>query len=164
MISLAEDVHKKQQFKQNNHLPKQSLYSSETEDSSKSVDRKFRTREKETKDCASQKDASEPQISKCEIIHIVIVCAGYNSSRSVVTLIKSILFHRKNPLHFYFISNSISKTILETLFRTWAVPEIDVSFYLVDTIQPEVNWIPNKHYSGIYGLVKLTLPKALPGD
>ena len=26
----------------------------------------------------------------------------------------------------------------------------------------EVHWIPNKHYSGVYGLLKLTLPRALP--
>ena len=26
----------------------------------------------------------------------------------------------------------------------------------------DVSWIPNKHYSGIYGLLKLTLPKILP--
>lgn len=30
--------------------------------------------------------------------------------------------------------------------------------------QSEVSWIPNKHYSGIYGLMKLTLTKALPPD
>ncbi|CAG5848498.1 unnamed protein product [Menidia menidia] len=30
--------------------------------------------------------------------------------------------------------------------------------------QSEVSWIPNKHYSGIYGLMKLTLTKALPAD
>ncbi|XP_009698412.1 PREDICTED: LOW QUALITY PROTEIN: glycosyltransferase-like protein LARGE2, partial [Cariama cristata] len=29
---------------------------------------------------------------------------------------------------------------------------------------PEVSWIPNKHYSGIYGLMKLTLTKALPSN
>lgn len=31
-------------------------------------------------------------------------------------------------------------------------------------LQSEVSWIPNKHYSGIYGLMKLTLTKALPSD
>ena len=28
--------------------------------------------------------------------------------------------------------------------------------------QNEVSWIPNKHYSGVYGLLKLTLTKLLP--
>ena len=30
--------------------------------------------------------------------------------------------------------------------------------------QPDVTWIPNRHYSGVYGLMKLTLPKTLPAD
>ncbi|XP_056132001.1 xylosyl- and glucuronyltransferase LARGE1 isoform X2 [Lampris incognitus] len=30
--------------------------------------------------------------------------------------------------------------------------------------QSEVSWIPNKHYSGIYGLMKLVLTKTLPPD
>lgn len=30
--------------------------------------------------------------------------------------------------------------------------------------QPQVSWIPNKHYSGLYGLMKLVLPGALPPD
>uniref|UniRef100_A0A2K6EF84 LARGE xylosyl- and glucuronyltransferase 2 n=1 Tax=Propithecus coquereli TaxID=379532 RepID=A0A2K6EF84_PROCO len=28
--------------------------------------------------------------------------------------------------------------------------------------QPQISWIPNKHYSGLYGLMKLVLPGALP--
>ncbi|KAK2121451.1 Xylosyl- and glucuronyltransferase large1 [Saguinus oedipus] len=28
----------------------------------------------------------------------------------------------------------------------------------------EVSWIPNKHYSGIYGLMKLVLTKTLPAN
>ncbi|KAF3822032.1 hypothetical protein GH733_007406 [Mirounga leonina] len=30
--------------------------------------------------------------------------------------------------------------------------------------QPQVSWIPNKHYSGLYGLMKLVLPAALPPE
>uniref|UniRef100_A0A3B3TUG3 Glycosyltransferase-like protein LARGE1 n=1 Tax=Poecilia latipinna TaxID=48699 RepID=A0A3B3TUG3_9TELE len=32
-------------------------------------------------------------VDKCETIHVAIVCAGYNASRDVVTLVKSVLFH-----------------------------------------------------------------------
>lgn len=28
--------------------------------------------------------------------------------------------------------------------------------------QPLISWIPNKHYSGLYGLMKLVLPSILP--
>ncbi len=62
-------------------------------------------------------------ISKCEIIHIVNVCAGYNSTRAFVTLVKSILFYRKNPLHFHIITDSVSENILRVLFKTWNVPQ-----------------------------------------
>lgn len=30
--------------------------------------------------------------------------------------------------------------------------------------QSQVSWIPNKHYSGLYGLMKLVLPSALPAE
>lgn len=39
---------------------------------------------------------------------------------------------------------------------------VEMSFYLADNVVPDVSWIPNKHYSGVYGLMKLTLPKILP--
>ncbi|NXF36635.1 LARG2 glucuronyltransferase, partial [Nyctibius bracteatus] len=100
-------------------------------------------------------------VHKCELLHVAIVCAGHNASRDVVTLVKSILFHRKNPLHFHFITDSVAHQILQTLFQSWMVPSVHVSFYNAD---PEVSWIPNKHYSGIYGLMKLTLTKALPSN
>lgn len=31
-------------------------------------------------------------------------------------------------------------------------------------LQTQISWIPNKHYSGLYGLMKLVLPGALPLD
>uniref|UniRef100_A0A8C5WGS3 Xylosyl- and glucuronyltransferase LARGE2s n=1 Tax=Leptobrachium leishanense TaxID=445787 RepID=A0A8C5WGS3_9ANUR len=101
---------------------------------------------------------------KCELIHVAIVCAGHNSSRDVITLVKSILFHRRNPLHLHMITDSVAQTVLGNLFRTWKVPSLHISFYNASELKPEVSWIPNKHYSGIYGLMKLTLTKALPTD
>uniref|UniRef100_A0A8B9H1R0 LARGE xylosyl- and glucuronyltransferase 1 n=1 Tax=Astyanax mexicanus TaxID=7994 RepID=A0A8B9H1R0_ASTMX len=95
---------------------------------------------------------------------MAIVCAGYNASRDVVTLVKSVLFHRRNPLHFHFITDSIAQQILASLFRTWMVPAVRVNFYDADELKSEVSWIPNKHYSGIYGLMKLVLTKTLPSD
>ncbi|KFP43299.1 Glycosyltransferase-like LARGE2, partial [Chlamydotis macqueenii] len=103
-----------------------------------------------------------------QLLHVAIVCAGHNASRDVVTLVKSILFHRKNPLHFHFITDSVAH-------QSWMVPSVHVSFYNADDLKagtcsplalshPKVSWIPNKHYSGIYGLMKLTLTKALPSN
>ncbi|XP_029767348.1 LARGE xylosyl- and glucuronyltransferase 2 isoform X3 [Terrapene carolina triunguis] len=106
----------------------------------------------------------QQMVQKCELLHVAIVCAGHNASRDVVTLVKSILFHRKNPLHFHLITDSVAQQILQTLFQSWMVPSIHVSFYNADDLKAEVSWIPNKHYSGIYGLMKLTLTKALPSN
>ena len=39
---------------------------------------------------------------------------------------------------------------------------VEVSFYSSESVTDDVSWVPNKHYSGIYGLLKLTLPKILP--
>ncbi|KAM9317514.1 xylosyl- and glucuronyltransferase LARGE2s [Pholidichthys leucotaenia] len=105
-----------------------------------------------------------PTVQKCELIHVACVCAGHNASRDVVTLVKSVLFHRRNPLHFHFITDTVANRILSTLFQSWMVPSVQVSFYDADELKSEVSWIPNKHYSGIYGLMKLTLTKALPSD
>lgn len=107
---------------------------------------------------------AEPDVPKCEVIHVAIVCAGHNSTRDVVTLIKSVLFYRRNPLHVHFISDPIAHVILSKLFETWNVAEVRYSFYPADSIKPDVTWIPNRHYSGVYGLMKLTLPKTLPAD
>lgn len=110
-------------------------------------------------------DPDENSENKCETVHIAIVCAGYNTARSVVTVIKSILFYRKNPLNFYFITDENGQKILKKLFDTWSIPGIKINFYLADSkLRSEVNWIPNKHYSGDYGLMKLILPKILPND
>lgn len=37
-----------------------------------------------------------------QTIHVAIVCAGYNASRDVVTLVKSVLFHRYSNASFFF--------------------------------------------------------------
>ncbi|XP_021540454.1 LARGE xylosyl- and glucuronyltransferase 2 isoform X3 [Neomonachus schauinslandi] len=191
-----------------------------------------------------------PPLPKCELLHVAIVCAGHNSSRDLVTLVKSVLFYRKNPLHFHLVTDAMARNILEMLFHTWMVPAVRVSFYDAEELkagalallhfflavpspfllgvrgwgrvgevraawdppvpshlqklkslilpgayaffplchpeyvrhsyallcqvhalssptppqQPQVSWIPNKHYSGLYGLMKLVLPAALPPE
>ncbi|XP_049980299.1 xylosyl- and glucuronyltransferase LARGE2 isoform X5 [Alexandromys fortis] len=99
---------------------------------------------------------------KCELLHVAIVCAGHNSSREVITLVKSVLFYRKNPLHLHLVTDAVARSILETLFRTWMVPAVTIRFYDAEELKPWISWIPNKHYSGLYGLMKLVLPSILP--
>lgn len=37
-------------------------------------------------------------------------------------------------------------------------------YFLNFIVKPDISWIPNRHYSGVYGLMKLTLPKTLPAS
>lgn len=111
------------------------------------------------RDCQNQYE-----LQKCEVIHIAIVCTKFNSTRDVITMIKSILFYRKNVLHFHFISDNIALHILQNFFRTWLIPAVHISYYSADILKSEVEWIPNKHYSGVYGLLKLLLPNTLPSN
>lgn len=39
---------------------------------------------------------------------------------------------------------------------------MDITFYSISAVVSSVSWIPNYHYSGVYGLLKLTLPSILP--
>ncbi|KAI4501740.1 hypothetical protein M0802_003075 [Mischocyttarus mexicanus] len=98
---------------------------------------------------------------KCELVQIAMVCAGYNSTFSLVTVVKSILYHRTKPLHFHLIVDEIAKRTLITLFKTWDLPSVQVSYYRAEKWMPKVAWIPNRHYSGVYGLLKLILPEAM---
>jgi len=59
---------------------------------------------------------------KCDTIHVAMVCAGYNSTFALVTVVKSILFYRTNPLHFHLLVDEIARKTLSTLFRTWDLP------------------------------------------
>lgn len=48
----------------------------------------------------------------------------------------------------------------EIMLMSWIkLPFTHVSLI---SLQSYVSWIPNKHYSGVYGLMKLTLPSTLP--
>lgn len=101
---------------------------------------------------------------KCDVVHIAMVCAGYNSTQSLVTVIKSIIYYRSRPIHFHLIVDEISMRTLKTLFNTWNLPQVKVSLHSAEIWIPKVSWIPNKHYSGVYGLLKLIFPDALSQD
>ena len=39
-----------------------------------------------------------------------------------------------------------------------------MSFHLTTPLAEHVSWVPNKHYSAMFGLIKLTLDRALPSN
>ncbi|KAK3105117.1 hypothetical protein FSP39_017583 [Pinctada imbricata] len=108
-----------------------------------------------------------PDQEKCQVIHIAHVCTGSNAAYDVITVMKSVLFYRRNPIHFHVISDNASYNILHQQFATWKkgnLTEVSVSFYPADKAKSYVSWIPNKHHSGVNGLMKLSLTEILPQE
>lgn len=102
------------------------------------------------------------QNPQCEVVHIGVVCSGYKSNLYFHTMLKSIYFNSNNPIQFHIMVNKFSEKVLKTLFDSWAVPQVSVNFYNISDYLSDVRWVPNAHYSGMYGLLKLLFPKIVP--
>ncbi|XP_048517080.1 xylosyl- and glucuronyltransferase LARGE2 isoform X1 [Dendroctonus ponderosae] len=100
----------------------------------------------------------------CEIIHIGVVCSGVKSSTYFHALLKSMLLYRSNSLHFHILISNESGTVLNVLFKSWNLPQVNVSFYDMNQWLTDVRWVQNTHYSGNYGLLKLVFNKVVPAN
>ena len=60
-------------------------------------------------------------VPACETIHVCIVATGSDAIRSSITGIKSLLFYRRNPIHFHFVTDERGRRVLGELFRTWRI-------------------------------------------
>lgn len=99
--------------------------------------------------------------SDCDPINLAVVCGGSNSTREFYVLLKSILFHRTNPINLYLVVDHTSRKILTKLFETWPVPNLNVIYYDATIYESQISWIPTHHYSNQFGLLKLILPSIL---
>ncbi len=81
-----------------------------------------------------QTEAQRP-LPRKEVIHIAQVVIGPTACRSEALLVKSILRYyytahgRGGGLHFHIISDADSTAILRTLFTSWSLPNVEVTFY-----------------------------------
>ncbi|XP_026331083.1 LARGE xylosyl- and glucuronyltransferase 1-like [Hyposmocoma kahamanoa] len=97
----------------------------------------------------------------CETIHLSLVCMG-QCTRHITPMLKSLLHHRQNPLHFHLIVDFASEKMLNKFFDTWDLPDVKYSCYNAQYELPKVAWIPNSHYSGVYSFFKLLYTDVLP--
>jgi len=81
---------------------------------------------------------------------------------------KIVLFILYNILNTFISDKCMSNEIARELFfasnRSKEIILVNVTFYEAEIWVPRVSWIPNKHYSGVYGLLKLILPDAMRED
>ncbi|KAF8375344.1 hypothetical protein PRIPAC_81773, partial [Pristionchus pacificus] len=99
---------------------------------------------------------------QCNEHHIVIVLGGYKTINLAMPLFKSLLFHHPGPLYFHFIADKRARRVIPTLFDTWELPSVHYSIYDLERHKDRVDWIPSKHYSSVYGLIRLAIPEILP--
>lgn len=64
-----------------------------------------------------------------------VVNLQVDSRPLMLFLASSFPVHRRNPLHFHLIADSIAEQILATLFQTWMVPAVRVDFYNADELK-----------------------------
>ncbi|XP_050296689.1 xylosyl- and glucuronyltransferase LARGE2s-like [Anthonomus grandis grandis] len=100
----------------------------------------------------------------CEVIHIGLVIAGYKSNVYFHALLKSLFMTRSNPIHFHLLVTNDSDTVLRLMFDTWKVPQVNLTYYNLNPWLKHVRWVPNGHYSGNYGLLKLIFNKVIPAS
>ncbi|GMT35690.1 hypothetical protein PFISCL1PPCAC_26987 [Pristionchus fissidentatus] len=100
----------------------------------------------------------------CKEHHIAMVLGGYSVVHRASALFKSILYHHRGPLVFHFITDRSSREVLPTLFDTWDLPSVRYHTYDMDKYKSRVDWIPNGHYSAVFGLIKLIIPDIVPED
>ncbi|VDO97581.1 unnamed protein product [Soboliphyme baturini] len=99
----------------------------------------------------------------CEVVHVAVICCGSSAVRSLVVMLKSILLHRRRPLHLHLVTDTVrSQNVLSHLLDTWNVTSLDFSIYLSTNFSMDVAWIPTFHHSSLSGLLKLTVPSILP--
>ncbi|VDD79295.1 unnamed protein product, partial [Mesocestoides corti] len=105
-------------------------------------------------------------------IDIVIFVGGGAATRKVPLLVKSVFHHRlfkrrcMDPLplyRFHVICDALACKGISVLFKTWRISGLTQSyFYNASEYMSIVNWIPNMHYSGGFGLLKLAVADILP--
>ncbi|XP_026736939.1 LARGE xylosyl- and glucuronyltransferase 2-like [Trichoplusia ni] len=97
----------------------------------------------------------------CETVHIALVCMA-KCTRLITPMLKSILYHRQNPIHFHLVVDTSAQNTFTKLFDSWDLPDVKYSCYNAEERLVQVEWIPNSHYSGAYSLLKLLFPDILP--
>lgn len=97
---------------------------------------------------------------RCDIAHMAFVVRDSRSLASQV--LKSLLIHRRCPLHFHFIVSSHDKLVLDNLFNTWLLPFVEYSFYPIDYIKENLSLSSKLASDVILDMSVVFLPYIIP--
>ena len=102
-----------------------------------------------------------PRDVVCPTVHIAMVlCSNIESWHSYLA-IKSILMHRTTKLHFHFISDNMTRTVLSSMLSSWLLPGLSHDYYDLSEAWRRIGRSYNNQCYGTL-VLKLDLPQILP--
>ena len=101
----------------------------------------------------------------CPTVHIAMVLYNHTENWSVYLAIKSILMYRSTKLHFHFVTDNRTKTVLHAILSSWQVPGITHDYYDLaqasESIRKTFTDSPTANCFGTLS-IKLNLHSVLP--
>ncbi len=82
------------------------------------------------------------QLNNAETTHIGVAVTHHAECRHIPLLIKSVLMHQQNPVHFHFLTDITSKRILQAIVQSWKPPRFATTFYAFEGLPYRSNRSP----------------------
>ncbi|VUZ54255.1 unnamed protein product [Hymenolepis diminuta] len=103
-----------------------------------------------------------------EAIHIVQMLIGPKSVRFQTIFLKSLFMHHFEmgqpnpmPIHFHFLTDNVTRNIIEAKMASWRVNNVSMSFYPAEPIQARLGWMRSQHPATKVASMKLYIPEIL---
>lgn len=103
-----------------------------------------------------------------EAIHIMQMLIGPKSARFQTIFLKSLFMHHfemgqrnPKPIHFHFLTDNLTRNIIEAKMASWRVNNVSMSFYPAEPIQAKLEWMRSGHPATKVASMKLYLPEIL---
>ena len=115
--------------------------------------------------CTTKMKEAQMTIEDCPTVHIAMVLYNHTENWSVYLAIKSILMYRSTKLHFHFVTDNRTKTVLHAILSSWQVPGITHDYYDLaqasESIRKTFTDSPTANCFGTLS-IKLNLHSVLP--
>ena len=101
----------------------------------------------------------------CQTVHVAMVVDSDTLSWQSYLAIKSVLIHRTTKLHFHFITDSMTRTVLNSMMSSWLLPGVLHDYYdLKETWRKIGNSHDYQNHCNGTLILKLNLMQILPDN
>ena len=101
----------------------------------------------------------------CQTVHVAMVVGSDTLSWQSYLAIKSVLIHRTTKLHFHFITDSMTRTVLNSMMSSWLLPGVLHDYYDLKETWRRIGK-SHDYQNHCYGtlILKLNLMQILPDN